>query len=190
MKQISLIMIFLLVVGLAAGCASVSGTSTVEAAEAQAQTVTGDGEDYGAIGAMAGQDWTIEEMLKYAIEDEYLARQEYAMIMDAYGEQKPFSNIIKAEETHIAMLKDIYAEYDYDMPEDLAAQYAILPDSVDEALALGVMAEENNIAMYEMFLEKDLPDDIKDVFTELRDASVNHLAAFKKGPRGSGNGNQ
>ena len=161
------------------GCA---GTSP--AAESQDSSKTG----FGAEGALSAGDFEIEGMLKYAIQDEYLARQEYEMIMDAYGQQRPFSNIIQAEETHIALLKEIYQTYGYEIPEDNAAAYAVLPDSIDEAIVLGVTAEENNIAMYNLFLEQELPDDIKAVFVELRDASENHLAAFEKGPRGNGNG--
>ena len=96
----------------------------------------------------------------------------------------------RRKKPHIAELKALYEVYGYDLPEDNASEYAVLPDSIDEALAIGVTAEENNIAMYEMFLKQDLPEDIKAVFIELRDASENHLAAFQKGPRGSGNGRQ
>ena len=34
--------------------------------------------------------------------------------------------------------------------------------------------------MYEAFLQQDLPQDVQDVFTALRDASQNHLAAFER----------
>jgi hypothetical protein len=33
--------------------------------------------------------------------------------------------------------------------------------------------------MYESFLKEKLPEDIKSVFVELRDASKNHLSAFE-----------
>jgi len=57
--------------------------------------------DYGAKGALeqAGQlDLTLEEMLRYALQDEYLARAEYELIMKEYGTMRPFSNIMSAEE--------------------------------------------------------------------------------------------
>ena len=34
--------------------------------------------------------------------------------------------------------------------------------------------------MYDAFLKKDLPKDVRAVFTRLRDASKNHLAAFNR----------
>jgi hypothetical protein len=33
---------------------------------------------------------TLEKMLRYAVEDEYLARVEYTAIMDTYGTIRPF----------------------------------------------------------------------------------------------------
>ena len=144
--------------------------------------------DFGAKGAFENGDFELEDMLQYAIQDEYLARQEYESIMEEYGEQRPFSNIIKAEETHIAELKGLYETYGIEIPEDTAIDHVVLPESLDVAFELGVQAEIDNIAMYEMFLEQDLPDDVRVVFIELRDASENHLAAFEKGPRGQGRG--
>ena len=145
-------------------------------------------DDFGARGAFAEDDLTLENMLEYAIQDEYLARQEYESIMEEYGEVRPFSNIIKAEENHIIWLKELYEKYDIEIPEDTAIDHVVVPESLDIAYEVGVQAEIDNIAMYEKFLEQDLPDDVKAVFIELRDASKNHLAAFEKGPRGQGNG--
>ena len=33
--------------------------------------------------------------------------------------------------------------------------------------------------MYNLFLEQELPDDVRDVFIALRDASMKHLTAFE-----------
>ena len=162
-----------------------------EAPAAVVTDTTTEGEsDYGAISALLQEDLTIEEMLRYAIEDEYLARQEYESIMDQYGEQRPFSNIIKAEETHIAMLTELYDTYNYEMPVDTALDHVYVPASIAEALAIGVQAEIDNIAMYNHFLEQELPEDIRIAFISLRDASESHLAAFERGttPNGGGRG--
>ncbi len=184
-RNIIIILILALAVSAFAGCSANQETQAADTAAAE-QT---DGEyDYGAITALEKDELTIEQMLSYAIQDEYLARQEYELIMEEYGEQAPFSNIIKAEETHIELLKDIYDEYGYDMPQDTAIEYAVVPSSLEVAFDVGVQAEIDNIAMYEKFLESELPDDIRDVFIELRDASENHLAAFERGVRGGGRG--
>jgi hypothetical protein len=47
-------------------------------------------------------------------------------------------------------------------------------------LKAGVQAEIDNIAMYDSFLQQTLPEDVKLVFVELRDASKNHLASFQR----------
>ncbi len=146
-------------------------------------------DSYGSSDVSESGSYTLKQMLTYAIEDEYLAYAEYAQIIETYGAQRPFTNIIKAEETHIAELKTLFEEYDFDVPADTAAAHVIIPASIEDALGAGVQAEINNIAMYDVFLSQDLPDDVQAVFKSLRAASESHLAAFEKGlDRPSGNG--
>ncbi len=136
---------------------------------------------YGAEGAGAVEEYALEDMLVYAIQDEYLARAEYDLIMDEYGEQRPFSNIMKAEEYHIELLLPLFEKYEFILPEDSSSEHVILPESIEAALETGVEAEIANIAMYEKFLEKDLPEDVREVFEVLKRGSENHLRAFKNG---------
>jgi len=125
--------------------------------------------------------YTIEEMLTYAIQDEYLAQATYQAIIDEFGNIKPFSNIILAEQKHIDLLLPLFETYGIEIPVNDAVQYVVLPDSISSALATGVEAEQVNIAMYEAFLNQaDLPDDIQTVFEYLLAASQNHLTAFSK----------
>lgn len=135
--------------------------------------------DFGAKGAESDDQITIEEMLKYAIQDEYLARMEYEKIMDEFGAQRPFSNIIKAEEYHIELLTPLLEKYGVEVVDE-SENYVAIPDSVNEALEVGIQAEIDNIAMYEKFMENDLPSDIELVFEELMNASKNHLSAFER----------
>ncbi|MDZ7671597.1 MAG: DUF2202 domain-containing protein [Halanaerobiales bacterium] len=136
-------------------------------------------DNYGAMGAKHAEDYTLEEMLIYAIQDEYLARTEYDLIMNQYGVQRPFSNIIKAEEHHIELLKPLFEKYNISIPEDNSSEYVVLPEDIREALQIGVNAEIDNIEMYESFLTKDIPADVAFVFEELKRGSENHLRAFK-----------
>ena len=135
--------------------------------------------DIGASAAKADSNLTVEEMLTYAIQDEYLAQAEYDYIIDTFGSIKPFSNIINAETNHIALLTPLLTKY-ATVPTNTAASVIPKPATVEEALARGVQAEIANIAMYDSFLAKELPDDVKTVFTELKAASENHLAAFSR----------
>ncbi|OHE36550.1 MAG: hypothetical protein A2013_04380 [Tenericutes bacterium GWE2_38_8] len=138
-------------------------------------------EDYGVYTLSEDGTYTVEEMLVSAIQDEYLAQATYAAIIDAYGEIKPFTKIILAEQTHIDLLLPLFAAYGIEVPVNDAAQYVVLPDSISSALSTGVQAETLNIAMYDAFLSQvDLPADVQTVFEYLQAASENHLAAFSK----------
>ncbi|MEX1307212.1 MAG: hypothetical protein AB1Z19_01640 [Eubacteriales bacterium] len=196
------IMIGALVFALAlmTGCTGVSdeaadltqGTSVpADETNADQETAVNDDSAMGAI--LYGEDLTIEEMMTYAIQDEYLARQTYENIMSEYGEVTPFSNIIEAEVYHIELLTTLFDKYNYALPGDDGTAHEVSPRSFEEALQAGVVAEENNIAMYDYFLSYDLPEDVRGVFEDLKAASENHLAAFERsqigGGSGKGNGN-
>lgn len=134
---------------------------------------------YGNKGALADEDLTIADMLTYAIQDEYAAHGEYAAILAAYGNVKPYSNILRSEETHIAYLAELFTAYGMTVPKDDSSSRVVLPSSLLEAGKIGVQAEIDNIAMYKLFLSKDLPDDIARVFNALKNASESHLQAFQ-----------
>ena len=160
-------------------------TSTVMAGE----------EPFGAAAVTEDRDYTLEEMLEYAIEDEYLAKAEYAAIMEEFDVTRPFSNIAKAEDRHIALLLPLFEKYDVPVPVNDAADRVILPSSLEEIFQIGVTAEEHNIAMYEQFLEQELPADVELAFERLQTASEHHLKAFERGggngePQGRGNDGQ
>ncbi len=136
---------------------------------------------FGSGGAAAVTNPTLLDMLTYAIQDEYAARAEYEMIIDEYGEIRPFTNIIRSEETHIGLLTPLFAQYGYPVPADTSSEHVILPSDLRSAFEIGVEAEIANIAMYEMFLARELPDDVRDVFERLMAASESHLRAFENG---------
>ena len=136
--------------------------------------------NYGAKASREDSTLEVKEMLLYAIQDEYLANKEYEIIMDEYGQQRPFSNIKKAEERHISMLKEVLFKNGIDIPKDDSSEYVKLPNSIDEAYRLGVEAEIENIAMYERFLQQELTVDARRAFEALKNASENHLRAFRK----------
>jgi len=145
--------------------------------------------DFGSAAVTEGQTYTMEQMLTYAIQDEYMAQAEYALILEAYGDNNAFANIIKAEETHIAELVTLFNAYGFEVPQNTAAERATLPASLQEAYETGVTAEVANIAMYESFLADDtLPQAVRDTFTDLQNASESHLEAFTKNAEKDGQG--
>lgn len=126
-------------------------------------------------------EYSLEDMLTAALLDEYLAQATYEQIINTYGEVKPFTNIVLAEQQHINLLLPLFETYGISVPENQAASQVVLPDSIASALATGVEAEKANIAMYEAFLAQDnLNDDVRSVFELLKTASEHHLAAFSK----------
>ena len=147
-------------------------------------------EIYGAENVTEDREYTLEEMLNYAIQDEYRARAEYELIIEEMDGGRPFTNIIKSEETHIALLKPLFEARGIEVPKDDAADHIVLPESIDVALEIGVQAEIDNIAMYEKFLGQDLPEDVEGVFLRLKNASENHLQAFKNAASSGSGGNR
>ena len=138
-----------------------------------------DTEDYGHMGAANETNYTLEEMLQYAIQDEYLALAEYEYIINQLGADRPFSNIMKAEQSHIEAIELLYNTYGIEIPVVDPSSLLYLPATVEEALTIGVQAEIDNIAMYEAFLQQDLPEDVRITFENLQKASESHLNAFQ-----------
>lgn len=137
-------------------------------------------EPYGSNATIENKEYSIEEMLRYAIEDEYVAQAEYLAIIQSFGDARPFSTIVEAEGTHINMLLPLFDTYQIELPNNDAKEYISLPETLEAAYTTGVEAEIKNIAMYEKFLTQDLPTDIRTVFEYLKDASNNHLNAFQR----------
>ncbi len=128
-------------------------------------------EDYGAHGAELKTEFTLEEMMQYAIEDETLAYAEYDLIINELNITRPFTNIIQAEATHIGYMEDLYETYGFELPSIDPSEHVVLPESVNAAFIAGVDAEIINIAMYDKFLEQELPDDVRNVFEQLKAGS-------------------
>jgi hypothetical protein len=121
------------------------------------------------------------EALSLTLNDEFKAEAIYQKVLGKFGDVRPFSNIINAEQKHSDSLIQLYEKYGLTVPEndwyDKVAEY----NSVQEACEAGVMAEIENIELYEELFSKVNNQDITAVFTSLRDASRDkHLPAFEK----------
>ncbi|MBI9102164.1 MAG: DUF2202 domain-containing protein [Spirochaetales bacterium] len=137
-------------------------------------------ESFGSAGSFDDDDYTLAEMLKYAMEDEQMALAEYEAIMAEFNLDRPYSNIADSEKTHISYLEELYVAHNIEIPYVDVESHLIVPGSSNEAASLGVEAEINNIAMYEKFLAGDLPQDVREVFEYLKKGSENHLKAFER----------
>lgn len=139
----------------------------------------------GSKGALADTKYSLEEMLVYAIEDEYMANAEYEAIIKEYGVQPPFSNIIRSEENHIYQLEKLLEEYKITVPNKDWSSLVTLPENLEASYKAGITVEENNIAMYEKFLKENLPEDVKVVFENLKEASERHVYAYENALEGN-----
>lgn len=155
---------------------------TTGCAAAVEMAAAGPGEAGPAIGGPL-PDAVIEAMNE-ALADERKALATYKAILERFGDVRPFSNIVHAEQRHIDALLPLYARYGVTPPEDRT----VLPDEVytEDMLGLcriGVEAEIENVRLYDERLLPVVADypDIAFVMQRLRDASNNnHLPAFQR----------
>lgn len=134
----------------------------------------------GSAGALADDSYTLEEMLTYAIQDEYAAQAEYSGIIDTFGAVKPYKNIVTAEAKHINALIPLFGTLNLAVPVNDAKAQVVIPDSLKQSYEIGINAEIQNIEMYNRFLKEDLPNEVRKVFESLMNASQSHLAAFER----------
>ncbi|MBD3318691.1 DUF2202 domain-containing protein [Candidatus Woesearchaeota archaeon] len=121
------------------------------------------------------------QALKLTLEDEYKAEATYQKVLDTFGNVRPFSNIIRAEQTHSEALIVLFEQFGIEVPVN--EWYENVPAflSIQGACQEGVQAEIANVALYDRLLVDVQNDDIRAVFERLRDASKNnHLPAFER----------
>lgn len=135
------------------------------------------------------------ESLAMALDDEYRAEAIYQAVLDSFPGVRPFINIIEAERRHAVRVKTDMAR--------LGITYATknpylgtikAPVTVLEACRQGVVAEEENIALYDRLLPSVTDSQIRETLTALQRASrERHLPAFqrcvaRRGEMGPGRG--
>jgi hypothetical protein len=126
-------------------------------------------------------DITIPDALQQALYDEYLARDTYQAIIAKFGAVRPFANIVRAEEVHIAALKPLFVSYGIPAPEDPYASTIEAPATLQESCVIGYEAEVANVAMYDRLLASVQDPAVTAVFTDLRNASERaHMPAFQR----------
>lgn len=142
-------------------------------------------EIYGHTAAVIDKNLTINSMLTYAIQDEYLSHSEYENIISSFGSFRPFNNIVNAESRHISMLKMAFINYNLPIPPDNSMQFIVHPNSIENAYKISIDGEIGNIAMYNHFLAEssiNLSENksLQNLFDTLKNASQRHLQAFQQ----------
>src|SRR5690606_12410565 len=112
----------------------------------------------------------------------YRAEAIYQGVIDDFGAVAPFANIIGAEVRHSAAIARLFQTRGLTVPPTSWTS-ATVPHypSVPAACAAGVVAERDNIAIYDRHFALPLPADVQQVFQNNRGASLyNHLPAFER----------
>ena len=120
--------------------------------------------------------------MEVAIQDEYRAELIYQRVLDDFGSVLPFRNIINAEVRHSQAIAGLYVTRGLPVPASRWASDEIPAfPSIPAACQAGVVAEIENIEIYDQYLALPLPADVLTVFTNNRAASLQaHLPAFQR----------
>jgi len=102
-------------------------------------------------------------------------------VLNKFGQVRPFSNIIRAEQTHAQMVKVELKRNGWSYPANTYLGKVKAPASLLEACRIGEKAEIDNIALYERLLPKVSDAASRAVLERLQWASrENHLPAFRR----------
>jgi len=164
----------LVVVLAAAGCGS-DGTPTSPTVPTPLVVAEG-----GGAGASVLSAEVLDAMTR-TLQDEYHAEAVYLKVIEKFGEVQPFANIVFAEERHSEVIAKLFTNRNLAVP---ASEWNLnnVPvfASLADACAGAVTAEIDNIELYDEYMDLDLPQDVFNVFTSNRAASLNnHLPAFQ-----------
>jgi hypothetical protein len=185
-KNISVIALLAIILAVPAFSRAASGADVVTSATPP-KTSTTVQTDAGISAFSADQPYTPEEMLTYAIKDEYAAQALYssAMIIDGSGE--PFARLLQDEKGLIDQLTQLLTDYGFVLPDLAALRGKQAFTSLKEVCLAGIEAEKISIEMYQAFLTKDnLPDGVRPVFQLLLGTSQSHLDALMTKAGGEG----
>ncbi len=123
---------------------------------------------------------TLKLALDTVYQDEFDARSRYEGVLNELGSVKPFSNIVVAEGRHMEALEQLYMILNLEKPVLQLFTYSRF-SSVAAACAASVEAEIKNIQLYDKFLGVVTEEEVRNVFTRLRNASADrHLPAFRR----------
>lgn len=124
----------------------------------------------------------LDQVLRIAVYDEYHAYETYRKVIETFGNQMPFTNIIEAEIKHYEELTKLLEKYNVALPINDWYEKIVLPNTLLECCEVGVASEIDNIQMYDnLLLYVDEYPDIQDTIYRLQAASYNnHLPAFRQ----------
>jgi hypothetical protein len=126
--------------------------------------------------------YDIAIMLGKALQEEYKAHYLYASVLEDFPGAMPFTAIAASELRHVEALQMLFTRRQMAPPASVWTTESFDPLApIQAACAAGVAAEIADAAFYDEYLPRtDLPQDVRNVFTNLKAASLdNHLPAFE-----------
>jgi len=133
-------------------------------------------------GPVGPDPWDIATILGDALQEEYKAQYLYASVLEDYPGAMPFATIVESEMRHVEALAMLFTRRQTAPPASSWTPGSFPPyATLALACAGGVDAEKEDAAFYTPYLRRtDLPQDVRNVFTNLQAASLNnHLPAFQ-----------
>lgn len=128
----------------------------------------------------------LHQALRIALYDEYAARAFYRKVVESFGPQAPFANIVQAEEQHVAALGKLCERYGVPRPLDPYPAETTVAPTWRANLERGVAGEIANVQLYQRLLPMVAAADVQRVFFNLQSASQdNHLPAFQRALQGA-----
>ena len=122
-------------------------------------------------------------LLAVALQEEYKAEMLYRSVLGTFGpDTAPFALVAEAEARHVEAIQALFTRRQLAPPPSAWAPSSFAPfASVALACAGGVDAETEDATFYTPYLQRtDLPEDVRNVFTNLQRASLEaHLPAFE-----------
>jgi hypothetical protein len=145
----------------------------------------GTGANLPPVTSTATLDGQTTQALIDALNDEYHAHAFYQAVIAKFGAVAPFTNIVRAEESHINIVKTLMTRYNVPIPADKFTGNVTMPATLNEAIQAAVDAEKANVALYDRFtFVKET--DIKAAFEQMRAVSqTRHLPAFEQALSGN-----
>lgn len=126
-------------------------------------------------------DGRTQQAMLAALDDEYKARAFYTAVIEKFGEVRPFSNIVQAEDRHARRWQTLFSQYGLPIPADPYVGQVEAPGTLAAACEMAIASEVANVQMYDQFLEFVTEPDLRNTFSQLRNVSqTNHKPAFER----------
>jgi hypothetical protein len=152
-----------------------------------------------AVRSVSVADADLAHDLQFSREEERMARDLFAVLAERYDGANPFANVTLSEEKHFAAIGDLLVRYDVVDPSDglppgtyadttVQSLYDLWLEqgmaSLDAAYEVGVALEKQDIHDLEAVLEDAAERDVIRVYTNLLEASHDHLDAYEQAAEG------